>query len=1116
MQATLLQHLQSWERILHDAYRYFRVEASKDLTFSRAGEWMLDNFYIIEQTLHQIKEDLPKNYYDQLPLENTTEHKGVPRIYGLALEWVVSNQSQLELTQTAVFIQEFQQNTPLTIGELWALPTMLRIAVIQQLTGTVAAIKGISMPASLDTQSNLPASKALAVDNIVANCFISLRLLASTDWKTFFEQTSRVEQILRNDPAKIYAAMDFKTRNTYRSVIETLARHSNQTEEAISQTVIELCMASQDQAQFRKTHVGYYLVDAGRSILEKEVNYQPGLRARAKGWVMLRPTAFYLGSISLTALFFISGLLAYTSIAGGSLVQLVLVGVLGLGLALETAISMVHWLITHSNAPRSLPRMDFSAGIPAGFQTMVVVPTLLANNKELNSLLQGLEIYYLSNPDPQLSFALLTDFTDAPTQSMPQDEALLSLATSGIVNLNQKYAPAAPFYLFHRQREWNPSEGVWMGWERKRGKLAEFNHLLLNKGLASPEESAGYVTQVGDLSVLEETKYVITLDADTSLPHGSANRLVATLAHPLNQAEFSEDGRFVVAGYTVLQPRVAIKPTSANRSPFAKIYTGSAGFDLYTLAVSDVYQDLFGEGSYVGKGIYDVAAFERSLVGQVRENTLLSHDLFEGIHGRATLVTEIILYEDFPARYQIYTRRMRRWIRGDWQLLPWLLPKVQTKAGLAPNRLSIINRWKIFDNLRRSLFKPNMLVLFCAAWLFLPGSPLVWTFLILFPSAWPVLAQAIQHIIHNLGRQSLKDFGILIESPVLRWGLEMLFLPYEAILILGAIRTTLTRLFISRKKLLQWTSAAHTAISFKSNARSETWLEMLVAFAFTALLGIAVAIFNPRALIVAAPLLAAWLIAPEVAFRISRPIFHTAVPLSEPQRKEIQRLARRTWAFFEQFVNPDDHWLPPDHFQETPRGNVAHYTTPTNIGLFLLSALSAHDLGYIDSPELLARLRSTFENIEKLEHYRGHLLNWYDTQTLTALPPRYISTVDSGNLAACLITLRQGLNSMEQQPVLGRQQWQGLLVIFDNLKETLGQLEQELMQELFSSEIDPFETEIDKICERIVIIQDKPKAWPKFLSWIFDEGWEPCLQPAGGTGQDASKSQSRNAEQTAI
>ena len=541
--AILLRHMQSWEQTLRDAYAYFRAESSKDLAFSRASEWMLDNFYVVEQTLHQIEEDLPERYYSQLPKLDNTSLKGFPRIFGLAWEWIGYSQSQLELDQTAVFVQDYQLFTPLTIGELWALPTMLRIGILERLAAAVAAITGIAAPESLNALPSLPVPPALGNESIVANSFLSLRLLSTTDWKTFFEQTSRVEQILRNDPAEIYAGMDFDTRNRYRRIVEELAQHSNQSEEDVAQVAVDLCHNQQGASQFRKTHVGYYLVDAGRPALEIKLKYQPGLIARLQSWFLARPTATYLGSISLITLLVVIGLLAYAQHVDGSLVQLILVGVLGLGLALEAAITLVHWFITHTIAPRGLPRMDFSDGIPPGFRTMVVVPTLLANANELESLLQGLEIYYLSNPDPQLSFALLTDFIDAPSQTMPQDEQLLSLAKTGVEQLNQKYAQVAPFYLFHRQRDWNPSEGVWMGWERKRGKLAEFNQLLLNAEPSSQEKSTGYTAQVGDLSILPDIKYVITLDADTSLPHGSASRLVATMAHPLNQAEFA--GRWV-------------------------------------------------------------------------------------------------------------------------------------------------------------------------------------------------------------------------------------------------------------------------------------------------------------------------------------------------------------------------------------------------------------------------------------------------------------------------------------------------------------------------------------------------------------------------------------------
>jgi cyclic beta-1,2-glucan synthetase len=1089
----LLEHLQAWEQSLRNATAVFKA-TSKDLSLSRAGEWMLDNFYLVKQTLRQIEEDLPATFLNQLPqLEGTPTAKGNPRIFMLAWNWIEYSQSQLELKQVAAFVWSYQEITPLTIGELWALPIMLRIGILEKLVFAAAELTGLDAPKSLNEDSSEFASPAETNETLIANCFLSLRLLSTTDWKDFFEGASRTEQILRDDPAQIYTAMDFDTRNNYRSVIEELARHSNYSEEQVARAAIEFSRRVEDKASKRKTHVGYYLLDAGRAVLENSINYKPELRVRVNRWKLAFPTATYLGNIANLSILLVVCLLIYTRLAGGNFAQLLTVGVLGLGLALEAAIAVVHWNVTHTIRPQSLPRMDFSKGVALGNRTMVVVPTLLESADELNHLLQELQLYYLSNPDPQLTYALLTDFGDAPTQDMPEDEELLELAISGIDTLNKKYLQSTPFYLFHRQRQWNPSEGVWMGWERKRGKLADFNHLLLNLG------GTAYTTQFGNMNILNDVKYVITLDADTSLPQGSANRLIATLAHPLNHAEFSEDGRTVISGYTVLQPRVAIKPTSANRSLFSQIFTGNVGFDLYSFAVSDVYQDLFREGSYVGKGIYDVAAFERSLAGQVRQNTLLSHDLFEGIYGRAALVTDIVLYEEYPWRYGVYARRLRRWIRGDWQLLPWLFPIVHTEIGLAPNRLSIINIWKIFDNLRRSLLPPTLLALLAAGWLFLPGSPWIWTALVLLPSGVPIAEQTINHILNNLRRERSLGFNaersrltlrqVLqpAQFPFMRWALSFLFLPYEALLTLGAIRTTLSRLLIARKNLLQWTTAANAARAFGSNAYYETLREMAMSLILTILLGVVIAIFHPTALWVALPVLVGWLLAPQIAYFISKPLTHVSTPLTEAQRRQALRLARRTWAFFEQFTGPNDHWLPPDHFQESPRGSVAHYTTPTNIGLFLVSTLSAYDLGYMGLFELAVRLRSTFETMRKLEHYRGHLLNWYDSQTLTAMPPRYISTVDSGNLAACLITLKQGcLSLLANGPIFGKNHWQGLLVIMDILAEALKALEKNNPD----ASLESFEVELTSIYERISLIQNRPEAWIKTLAWLSGEGWE--------------------------
>ncbi len=1084
--AHLSARLRNSQALIQRAYLAFRGVAAKEFDYPRAREWMLDNYHELEQTFHQIDQDLPRAFHEQLPKLDQTSLQGFPRVFAIAWEVVNANQVRLDLDEISAFMIRYQDIQPLTIGELWSFPTMLRIAIVERLSGALAEIMREESAAQGMPLPGVRPGSGEVVETVVANCITALRLLGVADWNRFFEQISRVERILMNDPVNMYAKMDFATRNDYRKVIEELGRNSSLNEELVAQTAIAFANNAFEKSPAaegnfdRKCHVGYYLVDSGRPILERNIHYRAGLNAIATRWSLAHPTFVYLGSILIIAFVVILLLFTYAFRAGATPVDMLIVGLLGTEFGLELAVNLTNQTVTNSFRPRSLPRMDFSKGIPPGYRTMIVIPTLLADLEEIGAVLQQLELHHLSNPDTELCFALLTDFVDAPAQHMPEDEQLLSTAKAAVRNLNEKYAGTKPFYLFHRERDWNQSEGVWMGWERKRGKLAELNQLLLNTGLTS------YTTQVGDLSLLPSIRYVITLDADTSLPHSSAARLIATMAHPLNRAVFDPDGRTVSAGYTVLQPRVKINPASANRSWFSQIFSGDTGYDLYTLAVSDVYQDLFGEGSYVGKGIYDIQAFEKSLAGQVRDNTLLSHDLFEGLYGRAALVTDIILYEDYPAHYLISASRRSRWIRGDWQLLPWLFPIVRTEKGHAPNRLSLIDRWKVFDNLRRSLLGPTYLVTLIAGWLILPGSPLFWTLLVLLTPLVPTLGQLAIDLFRSKGNLSAQRMLQPARQFVLRWMLAFIFLSHEAFQALDAISTTLVRLTFNRKNLLQWTTAAHSARNLSSDDRAQIWQSMLLPVIFGFLAGLALLIWRPSEIFIAAPLLIGWILAPELVYRISQPFHHKPPPISKSETTELEKLARRTWAYFEEFAGPDDHWLPADHFQEFPRGDISRYTTPTNIGLFLLSTMSAYDLGYIGLIELSVRLQSTFDNIDRLEHYRGHLLNWYDTQTLIALPPRYVSTADSGNYAACLVALKQGCRALSDVPIVRAQRWQGLLAILRILKDVLS----EIAKKAPDSETKFFEVELDRIGERISSVQDHPEEWTGELISLTGEGWD--------------------------
>ncbi len=1090
----LLDRLREQEALLRDAYQYFAGASEAQIALSYAGEWMLDNFFVVQQALRQIREDMPEGYYRRLPKLDTSPLEGYPRIYALVREIIRYCEGQLDLDRVTRFVQAYQRVNPLTTGELWALPTMLRLAVLECLTRAVANITGLQTGGSeeLPDAVSTPLHGDLDDEAVVANCILSLRLLAVQDWMAFFESVSRVEEILRSDPAHVYARMDFETRDRYRGVIEELALATGRDEEEIAQEVIRLAEGAQsppeEEGPSRTTHVGFYLLDVGRAQLEARLGYRALWGVRLRRWLLGHPTLVYLGSIALLTLVIMLGLVRYASVAGGTLVQLAGVGLLVLLPAMAVSVHLVNWLVTHTVPPRLLPRLDFQAGIPSDYCTMVVIPGLVSRESDIEFLVRQMELHFLGNADLHLHFALLTDFADAPEKHMPEDEALLDHARRRIEALNEKYGQESyrPFYLFHRHRQWNPGEDCWMAWERKRGKLVELNQLL------SGSEETSYNVQIGDLEVLPEIKYVITLDADTVLPLDSARRLIATLAHPLNRAEFDPESGTVVAGYTVLQPRVEIKPTSAGQSLFAQVFSGDTGLDLYTRAVSDVYQDLFGEGIYAGKGIYDVAAFERSLAGRVPDNTLLSHDLFEGIHGRAGLVTDVILFEDYPTHYLAYTGRLHRWVRGDWQLLPWLLPRVpRADGGMMPNDLSVLDRWKILDNLRRSLLMPALLALLIAGWLWLPGSALVWMLTGLLALAVPLITGTITGVAQRLvGRVSAGTTQLV--RGVTRWLLALVFLPYATLIIIDAIAATLVRLIITHKRLLQWTTAAHTIRLFGRESKIGTlWRRMAAAPLLTLALAYLVILINPAALPVAAPLLLVWLASPQIAHWTSRPVVHEPVPLSADQRRQLRRLARRTWLYFEQFVGPEDHWLPPDHFQEDPRGLVAHRTSPTNIGLLLLSTLAAYDLGYVGLMDLTLRLRYTLDTMGQLEQYRGHLLNWYETRNLNPLPPRYVSAVDSGNLAGCLVALRQGCLAVPCAPILRWQRFQGLLDTVDVLAEIVDGIEpspESVEGEAnFETAVASLQAHLAHIRQRLLAVQDDPHGWVSLLPWLGED-----------------------------
>ncbi len=647
---------------------------------------------------------------------------------------------------------------------------------------------------------------------------------------------------------------------------------------------------------------------------------------------------------------------------------------------------------------------------------MVIVPTLLTSVTGVQNLLDHLAVLALGNLDPHVHFAILSDFADASAEIMPEDAALLKAARSGIERLNARHGNGQEdrFFLFHRARHWNAREECWMGWERKRGKIEEFNGLLRGAGGTS------YRVQVGDMSVLPQIRYCITLDTDTLLPRDAARKLIGIALHPLHQPRFDRTSGRVTEGYGILQPRVSIAMSSAAGSRFSRLFSGHTGADPYTTAVSDTYQDLFGEGIFTGKGLYDVDAFMAALDDRVPENALLSHDLFEGLHARAALVSDVVVVDDYPGSVLAYSRRQHRWVRGDWQILLWALPWVPTRVGMQRNRLPIIGRWKILDNLRRSLVPPAMLLFLAWSWLALPGSPLAWTLGALAAMSLPLLRELLRFLRGPVPQQTiavyLRRAGEDLWTAAGQVLLSAAFLPYHAFLMLDAIAVTLIRLAFTRRRLLEWETAAAVGARLAGVGGTQDLRRFLAEMAASPAIALTIAVAivgsRPAALPAAAPLLLLWILAPALGAILSRPLRAPQHELDDDERALLARLARETWGYFTEYVGDGDHWLPPDNVQEEPVAAVAHRTSPTNIGLTLLSTLAACDLGFIDPEELAERLGKTFDTIESLEHHEGHLLNWYDTETLAPLAPRYVSTVDSGNLAGSLLVLSQALSEL--------------------------------------------------------------------------------------------------------
>ncbi|WP_150047963.1 GH36-type glycosyl hydrolase domain-containing protein [Methylomonas rhizoryzae] len=1074
----LIPRVRENAQVLLEAYESVARAVREQRAITPAAEWLLDNFHVIEEQVSDIHVDLPESYARELPKLAEGVLAGYPRVYGIAWALVAHTDSRFTPELLTLFVRAYQGVEPLTLGELWAIPITLRVLLVENLRRLAVSIMRSqhgrrladefvdyvenllahsdrpdppipsaelpveslrqafavqlllrshdphpSVSISLDFLDDWLKLQNVSLDDIVhrehaaqiadnltvRNIITSMRGISAFDWPRFVEEVSLVDVCLRGHEG--YATMDFLTRDRYRHAVEELAKHSPRSEVEIARRVMDKIQvaAAQGADDERRLEPGYYLIGAGRYGFEMDVEYQPTFKQHLLRRYVAHAGLAYIGSLALLTFLLLTLPISAAIAAGLPGWSLSLLALVFAFPASDIAIGVMNQLIVAWLPPSHMPRFELSDGVPEALSTFVVVPTMFVSEDGVRQQIEQMEIRYLANPEGEVRFALLSDWVDADREQLDGDERLLAVALAGVEALNAKYAKQR-FFVFHRKRLWNASEGKWMGWERKRGKLHEFNRLLRGATDTSFLPAAGQPA-----SVPSGVCYVITLDADTKLPMGVVSQLVGVAAHPLNRPVFDPVSRTVVQGYGILQPRVTpTLPQRQERSLFHQIFAGASGTDAYSSSVSELYQDLFSLGTYSGKGLYHVDSFETALAGRVPDNTQLSHDLFESVYVRCGLVSDIEFFEEFPSHTQVAASRQHRWVRGDWQLLPWIF-------GASGQGMPMIGRWKMLDNLRRSLSAPAAFTALVASWA-IPDAPL-----------WPLVgfvlaALAFPAILAVAGCCSVPRRGISLSTHLRGAGENVLWacgnslvaltlLAQQAWLMADAIATTLVRLFITRRKLLKWVTAlqakAGAGYALKNLIRPLSHSSSVVMAAAALVL-----LCNPVAIGYAWPFLLLWWLAPVVARALSLPPrLDKAESLTPEDSVQLRLYGRRIWRFFSTFVTAEDHYLPPDNFQEDPEPVVAHRSSPTNFGLYLLSVAAARDFGWLGLLDSVERLEATLSTLSALPRLHGHFYNWYDTRDLHMLEPRYLSTVDSGNLAGHLLTLAQACREMRERPL---------------------------------------------------------------------------------------------------
>jgi cyclic beta-1,2-glucan synthetase len=998
----------SFKALQSDVDSAFAKSENSQKTPDEALLWLRDNAQEFASATRQLSSELGS--LTALPV--VAGKDGImPRVLAMGQGFVGESGASFSKREFTVFALAFEEVTPLEYHEIGALVPALKLVLLEQIAAQGASVvKGTAGPSSKQ----------------ITLWIQTFRHVVRTSWKDELESLIPFDQILRQDPAGFYASMDLESRNIYREKVARIAQRGGHTEKEVAEDALALAMQARGKGSYdprvalRESHIGYYLVAEGAQRLCQRMEFRPEPADRLRSFLRSHPDDILVVGIAILTVIILAASVWLLTSASTPL-SLVLISMLILLLpGSQAAVQLMNYFITNVLPAEPLLKLDFSKSVPDDCVAMVAIPTLLLNEKQVRGLVEELEVRYLGNHDRNIHFAIVSDLPDSH-QPAPEDNALVAFCSRLIQELNARYSSrnAGSFLHLHRHRIYNPREKGWMGWERKRGKLLDLNQLLLGRHDSFP-------VKIGDHSILRKVRFVITLDSDTELPRGSAQRMIGTMAHPLNQAIIDPVRNIVVAGYGILQPRVGISVQCTTRSRLAALFAGETGLDPYTRAISDVYQDLYGEGSFAGKGIYEVATMFRVLDKRFPRNSLLSHDLIEGAYARAGLVTDIIVVEDYPSHYSAYNRRRHRWVRGDWQIMEWLLDRVPDESGArVPNPISLVSRWKIFDNLRRSLIDPATFALLLFAWL-VTDHPVRWTIAticILFIPAWAEFLFGIARAL-LAGRLQIawRAFGTLFESnfTVL---IGLVLLADQAMLSLDAIVRAIFRRWVTRERLLEWETAAEAELGARRTAidRYINWMPFLAIG-----LGALIWQIHPWALLPAAPILFLWACSKPFALWLNGLPIDPAPALSPEDARFLCRSALHIWRYFREFSNEEHNWLVPDNVQGTPL-KVTATLSPTNVGLLLNARQVATELGYLTVPEMVDLTQKTLDTLSRLEKYRGHLLNWYDTRTLQPKPPFFISSVDSGNLVASLWTLRQGLLDQLRRPLLSRALADGLL-----------------------------------------------------------------------------------------